>query len=99
MKKSKTMTNREMLTEITTQTLVSKRDIEMVIGALADLAIIEAKNGFKIPGIGKLVLVDRAARMGRNPKTGEAIHIPARKAVKFRVSSACKKALLGEMGG
>ena len=54
----------------------------------------EAKNGFKVPGLGKLVLVDRAARVGRNPKTGEAIEIPAKKAVKFRVSKACKDAVL-----
>ena len=46
-------------------------------------------------GIGKLVLVNRKARMGRNPKTGESIKIPAKKVVKFRVAKAAKDAILG----
>jgi len=48
------------------------------------------------PGLGKLVLVNRKARMGRNPQTGEAIKIPAKKVVKFRVAKACKEAVLGK---
>ena len=54
-----------------------------------------AKNGFKVPGIGKLVLVNRKARMGRNPATGAAIKIPAKRVVKFRVAKVCKEAILG----
>ena len=47
------------------------------------------KNGVAIlPGIGRLVRVDRKARMGRNPATGEAIKIPAKKVVKFRIAKA-----------
>ena len=42
-----------------------------------DGAAKEAKNGFQVPGLGKLVLRNRAARMGRNPQTGEPIKIPA----------------------
>lgn len=61
---------------------------------LANLAYKEAKNSFTLPGIGKLVLVNRKARMGRNPKTGEAISIPAKTVVKFRVAKACKEAVL-----
>jgi DNA-binding protein HU-beta len=61
---------------------------------LAGLAYKEAKNSFTLPGIGKLVLVNRKARMGRNPKTGEAISIPAKTVVKFRVAKACKEAVL-----
>jgi DNA-binding protein HU-beta len=61
---------------------------------LATLAYKEAKNSFTLPGIGKLVLVNRKARMGRNPKTGEAIMIPAKTVVKFRVAKACKEAVL-----
>ena len=48
-----------------------------------------------LPGIGKLVLKNRAARMGRNPKTGETISIPAKRVVKFRVAKAAKDAILG----
>jgi DNA-binding protein HU-beta len=59
------------------------------------LAYRQAKNQFTIPGIGKLVLVDRKARMGRNPATGEQIKIPAKKVLKFRVAKAAKDAILG----
>ena len=59
------------------------------------LAYREAKNTFTIPGLGKLVLVDRKARMGRNPATGEAIQIPAKRVVKFRVAKQAKEAILG----
>ena len=61
----------------------------------ADLACKQAKKGmFVVPGIGKLVLVNREARMGRNPQTGENIQIPAKKVVKFRVAKAAKDAIL-----
>lgn len=60
----------------------------------ANLAYREAKNSFTIPGIGKLVLVNRQARVGRNPATGEQIQIPAKTVVKFRVAKACKDAVL-----
>jgi DNA-binding protein HU-beta len=48
-----------------------------------------------LPGIGKLVLVNRKARMGRNPRTGEPMPIPAKRVVKFRVAKAAKDAILG----
>ena len=54
-----------------------------------------AKNGFTVPGLGKLVLVNRKARMGRNPATGAVIKIAAKKVVKFRVAKAAKDAILG----
>jgi DNA-binding protein HU-beta len=54
-----------------------------------------AKDGFTVPGLGKLVLVNRKARMGRNPATGEVIKIKAKKVVKFRVAKAAKDAILG----
>jgi DNA-binding protein HU-beta len=62
----------------------------------ADLAVAETKkNGMAVlPGIGRLVRVDRKARMGRNPATGEAIKIPAKKVVKFRVAKAVKDAIV-----
>jgi DNA-binding protein HU-beta len=63
---------------------------------LARLAAKEAKNGFTIPEIGKLVVVKRKARMGRNPQTGEAIKIPAKTVLKFRIAKACKEAALGK---
>lgn len=73
---------------------MKKKASAAVFEELARLAYKEAKNSFTLPGIGKLVLVDRKARMGRNPKTGEAIQIPAKTVVKFRVAKACKEAVL-----
>ncbi len=78
---------------------VSKKTAALMLEELAELAYKEAKNGFTLPGLGKLVLVHRKARMGRNPATGEAIRIPAKKVVKFRVAKACKDAVLGGGGG
>ncbi len=80
--------------------LAAKLDVPNKVGAafleeLANLAYVEAKNAFPIPGLGKLVLVQRKARMGRNPATGEAIKIPAKKVVRFRVAKAAKDAILG----
>jgi DNA-binding protein HU-beta len=73
---------------------MKKKSAAQVFEELANLAYKEAKNSFTIPGIGKLVLVDRKARLGRNPKTGETIQIPAKKVVKFRVAKAAKEAIL-----
>ena len=66
------------------------------LDSLASLAIGEVKkNGlFVLPGIGRLVRVDRKARTGRNPATGESIKIPAKKVVKFRVAKAAKDAIV-----
>ena len=74
---------------------LTKADAAKVLDTLADVAVSSAGDGFVLPGLGKLVLVDRKARMGRNPATGETIHIPAKKVVKFRVAKACKDAVLG----
>ena len=64
--------------------------------SLATLAIRETKkNGvFILPGIGRLVRADRKARVGRNPATGEAIKIPAKKVVKFRLAKSVKDAIV-----
>ena len=66
------------------------------LDTLATTAIAEVKkNGvFVLPGIGRLVRVDRKARTGRNPATGESIKIPAKKVVKFRVAKAAKDAIV-----
>ena len=49
---------------------------------------------FTLPGIAKLVLQKREARMGRNPATGEAIEIPAKQVVKARIAKQLKDAVL-----
>jgi DNA-binding protein HU-beta len=74
---------------------LSKKQAVEILDTIAALAYKHAKDTFTLPGIGKLVLKNRAARMGRNPKTGEAIQIKAKRVVKFRVAKAAKDAILG----
>lgn len=75
---------------------MKKKTVATMFEELATLAYKEAKNTFTLPGIGKLVLVNRKERLGRNPKTGETITIPAKTVVKFRVAKACKEAVLAK---
>jgi DNA-binding protein HU-beta len=74
---------------------LTRAQVVAFMDSLVTTAYREAKNSFTLPGVGKLVLVNRKARMGRNPATGEAIKIPAKKVVKFRVAKAAKDAILG----
>lgn len=75
---------------------LSKKIASSVIDEMAGLAIAETKKAgaFTFPGIGKLVLVKRKARVGRNPATGESINIPAKTVVKMRIAKACKEAIV-----
>ena len=57
-------------------------------------SVIKKTGSFTLPGIGKLVLVKRKARMGRNPATGEPLKIPAKTGVKIRVAKAAKEAIV-----
>ena len=91
---NKPMTRSEAASRLAEDVGISKKQVAIFLQAQADLAYKQAKNSFVIPGIGKLVLVNRKARMGRNPATGETISIPAKKVVKFRVAKACKDAIL-----
>jgi DNA-binding protein HU-beta len=77
---------------------LTKKATGEFIEELVMLAYKEAKKGFVLPGLGKLVLVDRKARIGRNPATGEAIKIPAKKVVKFRIAKHAKDAILVKKG-
>lgn len=91
----KTMTKAQIADHIATKAAIHKKLAVSILEELAALAYKEAKNGFTLPGLGKLVLVQRKARKGRNPQTGETIKIPAKKVVKFRVAKACKDSVLG----
>ncbi len=84
------------MTALAEKTGLSKKEVEGFMGSLTEMAYKEAKSKgeFTLPGFGKLVLVDRKARMGRNPATGEQIQIPAKRVVKFRVSKAAKDGIL-----
>jgi DNA-binding protein HU-beta len=88
------LTKSQTVAKLADKTGLSKKQVNQVLEELVSLAYKEAKNSFTIPGLGKLVLVNRAARMGRNPATGETIQIPAKRVVKFRIAKAAKDAVL-----
>lgn len=92
----KPMTKSQIADHIAKKVDLKKLQAVAVLDEMAKLAYREAKNSFTIPGLGKIVLVQRKARKGRNPQTGEAIKIPAKKVVKFRVAKAAKDAILGK---
>jgi DNA-binding protein HU-beta len=93
---AKSMTKSQIADYLAQKTGLTKKASVQLMDDFASLAYKEAKNVFVIPGIGKLVLANRKARMGRNPQTGEAIKIPAKRVVKFRVAKAAKDAILGK---
>ena len=88
------MTKSQLINYISEEAEVPRKTAARVIEVLGSCAYKEAKKGFTIPGLGKLVLVNRKARIGRNPATGEAIKIPAKKVLKFRIAKAAKDAIL-----
>lgn len=88
------MTKSQVYSTLSEKSGLTKKQVQALLDEVAALAYQEAADGFTIPGIGKLVLVHRAARMGRNPATGEQIQIPAKKVVKFRIAKACKDAVM-----
>jgi DNA-binding protein HU-beta len=90
------LTKTQTIAAIAEKSGMGKKEAGEFMDMLSELALSEVRsNGeFILPGIGKLVKVDRAARMGRNPATGEEIHIPAKTVVKFRVAKAAKEAVL-----
>jgi DNA-binding protein HU-beta len=92
---SKSMTKSQIADHFAKKFDLKKKNAVAIFEELAQVAYSEAINQFTIPGIGKLVLVDRKARQGRNPATGEVIQIPAKKVVKFRIAKAAKDAILG----
>jgi len=92
---AKALSKSQIAAEIAEKAGLKKKQAVEILEHIAQLAYKQAKNTFTLPGIGKLVLVNRKARQGRNPATGETIQIPAKRVVKFRVAKACKDAILG----
>ena len=92
----KPMTKAQIVSHFAGKFEVSKKTASTIIDEVAALAVSETKKAgsFTLPGIGKLVLVKRKARMGRNPGTGEVIKIAAKTVVRMRVAKACKDAIV-----
>ena len=92
---AKALTKSQIAEHLAKKVEIKKSQAVAVLDEIAKLSYKEAKNSFTLPGIGKIVLQQRKARKGRNPQTGAAIKIPAKKVVKFRVAKAAKDAILG----
>jgi DNA-binding protein HU-beta len=92
----KPMTKSQIVSHFAEKFEFSKKTASGIIEEVAALAVSETKKAgsFALPGIGKLVLVKRKARMGRNPATGATIHIPAKTVVKMRVAKAAKDGIV-----
>jgi len=90
------MTKAQTISALAEKLGKSKKEATEMIDALVNLAYAETKKSgeFTVPGLGKLQKKNRAARMGRNPATGEQISIPAKTVVKFRLAKAAKEAIL-----
>jgi DNA-binding protein HU-beta len=90
------MTQSELVKHVAKTCELSNKVSKQVLETLAQTAVKEVKKSgaFVLPGLGKLVRVDRKARIGRNPATGETINIPAKKVVKFRVAKAVKDSIV-----
>ena len=91
---AKSKTKSEIIAGIAEATEITKKQAGIALETLVSMAYKGAKDKFVIPGLGKLVLVQRQARIGRNPATGATIQIPAKKVVKFRIAKAAKEAIL-----
>jgi DNA-binding protein HU-beta len=91
---AKALTKSQIVASVAETVGITKKQAVEVLEAIVALAYKNAKNSFTLPGLGKLVLVNRKARVGRNPATGEQIQIPAKRVVKFRVAKAAKDAIL-----
>ena len=92
---AKPMTKAKIVSALAEKCDIPKKTSAAYLETLAALAYKEAKNGFTIPGVGKLVVRNRKARMGRNPQTGEAIKIQAKRVLKFVIAKAAKDAVFG----
>ena len=92
----KRMTQTQLVKKIAATTGVSNKAAKGFLDTYASIAVSETKKSgvFVMPGIGRLVRVERKARMGRNPSTGEAIKIPAKKVVKFRVAKVVRDTIV-----
>ncbi len=92
----KLMTKGDIVSHFAEKFDLTKKDAASVLDEFGGVAIVETKKkgAFAFPGIGKVVLVKRKARMGRNPQTGKELKIPAKTVVKIRLFKAFKEAII-----
>jgi len=91
---AKSKTKSEIISGVAEAAGITKKQAVAALDGLVAMAYKGAKDKFTLPGLGKLVLVNRKARKGRNPATGAIIDIPAKRVVKFRVAKIAKISIL-----
>lgn len=79
------MNKKELMGSVAATSGLSVKDASLAVNAILHVltANLQQGNGITLPGFGSFVVKDRAARMGRNPRTGASIKIAAKKIVKF----------------
>ncbi len=96
---AKMMTKSAIISHLAAKSNLTKKQVASLLEEFHALAVKEVKKaGFMVPGLGKLVVSSRRARMGRNPQTGGALKIAAKRVVRFRVAKAMRHAILAGPG-
>jgi len=92
----KPLTKTQLVSYLAEKFTMTKNTSKDILDELARLAVAETKKigSFTFPGIGKIVLSKRKARVGRNPQTGVPIKIPAKTVTKMRIAKAFKEAVV-----
>lgn len=85
----------ELVTAVAEKAEISKKDATKAVSAITEVIKESLSKGdsVQLVGFGTFKVVDRAARTGHNPKTGEKIEIPAKKAPKFTAGKKLKDAV------
>ena len=91
------MKKSELLNRIATKLNLKRKDVERTLDAFVETLCegLRKESKVNVAGLGIWSVKDRKARMARNPKTGETVHVPAKRVVKFRVSKDMKTSVLG----
>lgn len=89
------MTKADLITAISTDTGLSKKDSETALGSVLTsiTTSLQSGNDVRLVGFGTFKVSDRAARTGRNPRTGESIQISASKVPTFKAGKELKEAV------
>lgn len=91
------MKKSELVKEVANKTNVSQANIKFILGAIQEVVYehLSDKDGVPIIDGLKVTVVDRAARVARNPSTGENMNVPAKKVPKAKIGKALKEIALG----
>ena len=87
------MTKAELVEEVAKNSDLSKKDAEVIVQTVLDSIIESLKAGTKVElrGFGSFRLRSRSERKGRNPKTGDQVHVPAKEVPYFKAGKELKE--------